>query len=274
MSVAPRSGSALVVLAPELLRYPYHARYELLEFAVYCLAGRAQQLVPLHAACVGGAGAAALLLGASGAGKSTLTLHCLLGSLELLAEDSVLVEPRQMLATGVGSFLHLRMRARHYAEGTPIGQKIARSPVIRRRSGERKFEFDLRAARLPLARAPLPLRTLVFLSRARAAQGELLVPLSPATATRRLAVSQRYAASQPGWQQFLKRALQLPAYELRRGAHPGEGAAALARILASLGQRDAHPKAAKSARAARARTAGGKDSLSRPAATFAAATNS
>jgi hypothetical protein len=151
MTVAPGARTALVALAPDVMRFPYHARYELLEFAVYSLAGRAQGLVPLHAACVGRAGAGALVLGSSGAGKSTLMLHCLLAGLEFLAEDSVLVEPAGLLASGIGSFLHLRARGRHFAEGTRHGRHIARSPLILRRSRIAKFEVDLRDRRFAAA---------------------------------------------------------------------------------------------------------------------------
>src|SRR5262249_27917780 len=60
LSVPQRA--ALVVLSQDLLRHAYHARYELLEFAVYVLAARVQGLVPLHAACVGRAGRGVLVV--------------------------------------------------------------------------------------------------------------------------------------------------------------------------------------------------------------------
>ena len=49
----PAERTALVFVSREMLRFPYHIRYELIEFAVFTLASRAQRLVPLHAACVG-----------------------------------------------------------------------------------------------------------------------------------------------------------------------------------------------------------------------------
>ena len=78
-------------MSPGMLRYPYHARYELIELAMVTLASRAQSLVPLHAACVGVRGTGLLLIGASGAGKSTLALHALFSGMQLLSEDSAFV---------------------------------------------------------------------------------------------------------------------------------------------------------------------------------------
>src|ERR1700677_3217635 len=51
--VSPRDRTALVVVTPWMLRFPYHTRYELIEFAVFTLAARAQRLVAMHGACVG-----------------------------------------------------------------------------------------------------------------------------------------------------------------------------------------------------------------------------
>jgi hypothetical protein len=74
--VSPHERGALVVVTPRMLRFPYHTRYELIEFAVFTLAARVQGLVALHGACVGRAGRGVLLMGPSGAGKSTVTLQC------------------------------------------------------------------------------------------------------------------------------------------------------------------------------------------------------
>jgi len=46
--LAPAERSALVAVSPQMLRFPYHTRYELIEFAVFTLAARVQGLVPLH----------------------------------------------------------------------------------------------------------------------------------------------------------------------------------------------------------------------------------
>ena len=92
-ALSPATRSGLIAVSREMLRFPYHARYELLEFAVFTLASRVQGLVPLHGACVGSKGRGLLLIGESGAGKSTLMLQCMLQGLDLLAEDAVFVEP-------------------------------------------------------------------------------------------------------------------------------------------------------------------------------------
>jgi hypothetical protein len=232
MAVDARRRLALVLVSPELLRFPHLVRYELIEFAVYCLAARAQRLVPLHAACVGAAGGAALLLGASGAGKSTLVLHALQAGLTFLAEDSVLVEPRGLLATGVPSFLHLRLDGPRFLTGTVLATALRKAPRIVRRSGVRKYELDTRGGPFALARAPLHLRALIFLSARRAPDPDLLRRLAPAAVPGRLEKDQPYAAGQPGWRGFMRAAARLPAFELRRGAHPRAAVAALAALLA------------------------------------------
>lgn len=237
VSLSPRQRAALLVVSQDLMRHAYHVRYELLEFAVYVLAARAQALVPLHAACVGRAGAGVLLVGASGAGKSTLVLHCLLAGLDLLAEDSVLVRPASLRASGVPTFLHLRPDSLRFL-GRAERRSVRRcAAMIRRRSGVAKLEIDLRgrrpvgAARGRLARSALKVGAVVFLSARRAADDALLVPLARSSVLERLAASQRYAATQPGWREFRSRVARLPAYELRRGLHPRAAAAALARLL-------------------------------------------
>jgi hypothetical protein len=230
--VSPGTRSALVALSPRMLRHPYHARYELLEFAVFTLAARVRALVPLHAACVGAGGRALLLVGDSGAGKSTLALHALLAGLELTSEDATFVCPSRLLASGVANYLHVRPDAVEQVRDRRSRQLIARSPVIRRRSGVEKLEVDLRLSRQRLAAAPARLAGIVFLSTARAATGALVRPLARAPALARLAESQPYAAGTPGWSRFLRRAAALPLLELRRAAHPEAGAEALRALLA------------------------------------------
>ena len=237
-SLAPRQRAALLVVSQDLMRHAYHVRYELLEFAVYVLASRAQALVPLHAACVGHGGEGVLLVGASGAGKSTLVLHCLLAGLDLLAEDSVLVHPAGLRASGVPSFLHLRPDSLRFLGRAERRAVHRRAVLIRRRSGVAKLEIDLRGtrpldtARGRLARGALRIGAVVFVSARRAADDALLVPLAAAAVQARLAASQRYAATQPGWRQFRAQVARLPAYEVRRGSHPRAAAAALAALLA------------------------------------------
>jgi hypothetical protein len=234
--VSPGERAALVMLSPHLLGFPYHARYELIEFAVYTLAARAQQLVPLHAACVGLRGGGVLLMGESGAGKTTASLHCLLRGMEFVSEDSVFVTPDSLLATGVANFLHVRCDSVHsLPEGTAT--VIRHSPVIRRRSGVKKFEIDLRGTHFRLAPRPLRITALVFISARTAGAGGLLSPLRRAEVRGRLVTSQPYAVNQPGWATFTKRVAGIPAFELRRGRHPDQAGEALQRLLAGAASR-------------------------------------
>jgi len=228
MSAAQRA--ALIVAASELLRYPYHLRYGLIELAVFTLAARVQGLMPLHAACVGRRSRGLLLIGDSGAGKSTAVLHCALRGLELVSEDSLFVDPQSLLATGVANFLHVRRESLRFL--SPAEQRfIHRAPTIRRRSGVRKFEIDLRQRRFRLAPRPLEITVLVALSASAAGSGPLLVPIGRGEALARLRASQPYAAGQPGWVDFAKRMRAIPAFELRRGGHPRESVAALEQLL-------------------------------------------
>jgi len=231
VALTPEQRSALVVISADKLRYPYHIRYELLEFAVYVLASRAQRLVPLHGACIGKGEHGVLLMGASGSGKSTLALHALLRGLDFLAEDSVLVNSRGVRATGVANFLHLRPDSLRFLAAAERAMLIEKSSVVRRRSGVPKLEIDLRRSQFRLAAAPLRIRALLFLSAQRSTRRGLLTPLSPSEVHRRLVASQRYAAQQPGWRAFCVQACWLPGYELRRGAHPRAAAEAVHGLL-------------------------------------------
>jgi hypothetical protein len=223
--------SGLVVVSRDRLRFPYHTRYELIEFAVFTLAARAQGLMPLHGACVGHEGRGLLLFGDSGAGKSTASLHCLLHGMDFLAEDSVFVTPDTMLATGIANFLHVRCDSLHSVPASSASL-IRRSPIIRRRSGVEKFEVDLRRTQYHLAASPLKVAGVVFISARPARRGVLLTPLRNHEAIARFKRSQSYAVNQPGWTTFRKRIAAAPAYELRRGRSPAEAADALQALLA------------------------------------------
>lgn len=214
-----------------MLRFPYHTRYELIEFAVLTLAARVQRLVPLHGACVGRAGRGVLLLGPSGAGKSTVTLHCLIEGLGILSEDSAFVTPNTLLATGVSNFLHARADSLRWIAQSRTTAKIRKSPVIRRRTGVRKYEIDLRRGGYPLAERPLKIGAIVFLSAQSAAGRPLLKRLPPAEALPRLVREQAYAASQPQWTLFARAVKRVPFFELRRGHHPSESVAALRGLM-------------------------------------------
>ncbi len=231
VAITPQQRSALLAVAADMLRHPYHVRYELLEFAVYVLASRVQGLVPLHGACLGRSDQGVLLMGPSGSGKSTVVLHALLAGLDFLAEDSVLVQPRSLLATGVANFVHLRRESLRFLTAAQRAALLRQATHIRRRSGVEKLEIDLRRGSYRLAAAPQRLRALVFLSRRSAGSAPLLTPLARATVARRLAAHQRYAARQAGWRAFRRQIARLPAYELRRGPHPRAAVEALRELL-------------------------------------------
>ena len=229
--VSANERGALVVVTPRMLRFPYHTRYELIEFAVFTLTARVQKLVALHGACVGRAGRGVLLLGPSGAGKSTLTLQCLIDGLEILSEDSVFVTPDTLLATGVSNFLHVRADSlRWIARGRTLAN-IRKSPVIRRRTGVSKYEVDLRCGEHALAERPLKIGAIVFLSAGSAAGRPLLKRLLPARALPMLVREQAYAANQPPWTLFTRTVAQVPFFELHRGQHPSESVAALRELM-------------------------------------------
>ncbi|HEX4266971.1 MAG TPA: hypothetical protein VHY36_03725 [Steroidobacteraceae bacterium] len=232
--------SALIVVPRELLRFPYHVRYELIEFAVFTLASRVQELMPLHAACVGRGRRGLLLIGDSGAGKSTAVLHCALRGLSIVSEDSLFVAPQPLLATGAPNFLHVRRESLRFLEAADA-RLIRRAPTICRRSGVRKLEVDLRQRRFRLASQAPEICGLVVLAARSAGSSPLLVPLASREARARLQHTQPYAASQPGWQAFAARMRAVPAFELRRGSHPGESALVLAELLTALAELSDRP---------------------------------
>jgi energy-coupling factor transporter ATP-binding protein EcfA2 len=229
--VSQQERSALVGIAPQMLRFPYHTRYELIEFAVFSLAQRVQGLVSLHAACVGLNGRGVLLMGPSGAGKSTLALLCLLQGLDFLSEDAVFIAPASLLATGIANFLHVTENSLRWVERDRDAAAIRRSPVIRRRSGVKKFELDLRRRGYRLAPAPLRIGAVIFLSRENAGAGPLVRPLTKAKLVAALRKHQAYAANQPEWPTFEKHVCGLDAFELRRGRHPREAVNVLRALL-------------------------------------------
>ena len=230
--LAPDQHRALIVASADMLDRPYHLRYELIEFAVFTLATRGLDLVPLHGACVGQRGRGVLLLGASGSGKSTLALHSLLEGLDFLAEDAVFVQPRSMLATGVANYLHVQADALRFVEDDRIRQWIGEAPVIRRRSGVEKFEADLRQGHGQLAMAPLELVGAVFVSSEWADDPDVLLsPVPMDEIATRLRADQAYAAGQPGWDRFEQRMKERGVHQLRRGRHPRASVDALRQLL-------------------------------------------
>jgi hypothetical protein len=228
--LSPEERSALVVLSESMMGFPYHARYELIEFAVFTLAARVQRLVSLHAACIGRAGRGVLLMGPTGAGKSTLALLSLLENFDFVSEDSVFVTPDTLLATGVANFLHVRSDSLRWVDGARAAA-IRASPVIRRRSGVRKFEVDLRRGAYRLAASPLKIAAVVFLSAQKAGGGPLLSRLTQSVLRDRLTEVQAYAANQPHWLTFRQQISRVDAFELCRGAHPLESVDILRSLL-------------------------------------------
>jgi hypothetical protein len=228
--VAPHARRALVVASRSLLDYPYHLRYELIEFAVYLLAARTQQLVPLHAACIGAADRAVLLIGASGAGKSTLALNAVLSGLELVSEDSVLLDPRSLRASGIATFSHVRTDSLAPLVTSRYLDRIRKSPVIRRRSGVEKYEVDMRKRGYRLASSPPRIHAAVFMSAREAKRGALLTKLSPRETIARLRKTQPYAVSQEGWRELERKLRTVPGFEMRRGP-PEEQLSALRGLL-------------------------------------------
>ncbi|HEX5419994.1 MAG TPA: serine kinase [Gammaproteobacteria bacterium] len=231
VAVSPEARTALVVLSPRMLASPYHARYEALEFAVFTLASRVQGLAPLHAACISRRGRGLLLMGQSGAGKSTIALLSLLHGFDFVSEDSVFVAPDSLRATGVANFLHVRSDSMRWIAQTEQAAAIRQSPVIRRRSGVRKFEVDLRRQSYRLAAAAPRIIAVIFLSADSAGDGRLLHPLSDSDVLTRLAAAQAYAAGQTSWEAFSRGIARLDSFELRRGRHPLDSVEALDRLL-------------------------------------------
>lgn len=227
------AGQALVQASRALLSHPYHLRYELIEFAVFTLVARARGLLALHAGGVGWRGQGALLIGASGAGKSTLALHAMQQGMDFVTEDASFVDPCSLELCGIANFLHLRLDALRWVDDAGLRERIAAAPLIRRRSGERKHELDLRGGWASLAAEPLRLQHLVFASPQAAADDALLVPLDTDTVRERLRVSQPYAAGQRGWPMLAQRCEQLHGWELRRGSHPAAAAQALKALFMS-----------------------------------------
>jgi hypothetical protein len=231
--LCPKERTGLVSVSAEMLRFPYHLRYEAIEFAAFTLACRAQGLMPLHAACVGVEGRGILLMGPSGAGKSTIALQCLLDGFDFLSEDSVFVAPRSMRATGAANFLHVRADSLRWVDQPRIHSIISSSAVIHRRSGIKKFEIDLRRKDFKLAKTPLKIIGVVFLSPQPSGRGPLLTRLSSRETLSRLRREQAYGASLPQWRSFSRRLLHLGGFEMLRGPHPRAGAQALRYMLQS-----------------------------------------
>ena len=159
-----------------------------------------------------------------------MALMCLLQGLDFLSEDAVFVAPDSLLATGIANFLHVPANSLRWIERDDAAA-IRGSPVIRRRSGVKKFELDLRRGAYRLAASPLRISALVFLSPKSAGGGPLLRPLSKSKLLAKLKDTQAYAANQAQWPTFSKRVSRLDAFELCRGRHPLEAVEVLRALL-------------------------------------------
>jgi hypothetical protein len=211
---------ALICISAAMLQYPYHARYELIEFAFLTLASRAQRLVPLHAACVGRNESGLLLMGSTGSGKSTLSLHALAAGMQLLSEDSAFVASTSLTITGVPNYIYLQREALNFLQPGRLRRQIQSSPKIRRRSGVQKYQANLREMHGSIARAPLQLTAIVMLSRRSVTKQPVLKPLPSKTFLAQLRREQPYASGMSNWGEFERSIADLPAYELRRPQHP------------------------------------------------------
>ncbi len=228
--VHPPTRTGLVSISPAMLRHAYHARYELVEFAALTLLARGAPLAPLHAACFGLPGAAVLLIGDTGAGKSTLCAAALASGWKFVSEDATFVAPRDLAAWGIPSFLHLRSDSLRFIGNPRFAARVRAAPTIRRRSGVRKFEVDLRTSECRLASNGLPLRAVIVLRTGSARASKPLRPLAASTVRATLTRTQPYASGLDTWPGFLQRVGALPGFELRRTSP----AAALAAIRALL----------------------------------------
>jgi hypothetical protein len=159
-------------------------------------------------------------------------LHCLLAGLDFLSEDSVFVDPDSMLATGVANFLHVRADSLRWLGRSREAAAIRKSTVIRRRSGVKKFEVDLRREPFRLAKSALKIDAIVFLSSQSAGVRPLLQLLPKSELLANLATMQAYGASQAQWRAFSRNISRLDAFELRRGRHPLEAVEVLRSLLA------------------------------------------
>jgi hypothetical protein len=265
--VSAEQRRALVCVDRGMLAFPYHVRYELMEFAIYTLVPRVLGLVPLHGAAVASHGRAVLLTGPAGSGKSTAFLNCALSGLELLSEDAVFLEPRSLRATGCANFLHLRTDGMEAVRDPDLRAAIRRSPVIRRRSGVRKFEYDIRRSTMRVAPHAPRLAAVIAAVAASCAGARLLEPLSPAQALRWLRREQPYARAQDSWADFCHSlagvpptgccAANIPKTRPTRCAAcwrcaPRENSRWSCRVGGSLGRGARHPRVPRAHRTARA----------------------
>jgi hypothetical protein len=232
--VSPRLQSAFVRVTSGMLTHRREVRYELIESVFLLLAPRVQQLVPLHAACLGLNGNGLLLSGDSGAGKSLLCLNATQLGLEFLAEDGVFIDSRSLLAVGCPQFVHLREDALTWVADERTRNVIAESPTVLRRDNERKFEVNARKLTGNIAEQALAIRAIVILSGEISDEEAQPERISNAEAIRLLTAQQPYASGREQWQDFLSSLQSITAYRLRKTSDPLRRAEALRNLLSGF----------------------------------------
>jgi hypothetical protein len=145
--------------------------------------------------------------------------------------------PDSMRATGTANFVHVRADALRWLGRSRARSIIRRSPVIQRRSGVEKFEVDLRRGEFRLAKAPLKIVGVAFLSPRSRGTGPLLRRLSSSETLARLKHEQAYGAGLPQWRPFRQKLLRLGGFEVRRGDHPSASVETLRSLLLRGGTR-------------------------------------
>jgi hypothetical protein len=210
------AGRALITVSPALARFPYHVRYELIEFAAYRLAAHRLGAIGMHAACVAKGESSLLLFGGSGAGKSTLVLALMKRGWDLIGEDGMFIRPGcPHTLRGAPNFIHLSADAHANTGDAMAGIE---GKLIRRRSGRRKLEIDAREL-CAAPRVEAPLGDLIFMD--SRSTGRLdsprLLAMERRRTRRRLIALQPFATRQPNWPEALVGLLSRPAYTLQRG---------------------------------------------------------
>ncbi len=242
-----KARRAMITVSPAMMAFPYHVRYELIEFILYQLVSRSIGAVGIHVACVAdprdAQGGVLLLLGESGAGKSTLAYACLTRGWRFLSEDGAFVvaadtvpvvggKSRNVKVTirGMPNFIHLNDGAQPLF---PDAYQSQDAIWITRRSGRRKVEIDVRQAFPEAPRNEGMLDSLIFLTQQRGPQPTIrLLPVAQVRA--RLITLQPFAAAQVNWPEILPYLLAYPAYLLDAGSNPHSAVDLLGSVLPAI----------------------------------------
>src|SRR5258708_7066516 len=109
-------------------------------------------------------------------------------------------------------------------------QRVASHPAPQR---YREIRGGYTPQGISLAKSPLKIIAVAFLSPRSGGPGPLLKPLSRSETLARLEREQAYGASLPQWHSFRRNILRLGGFEMLRGPHPAAGAQALRSLLQS-----------------------------------------